>query len=124
MALSGAYRFSQQLCASIVANRLFGFWGGRHWWSLTGDLIDPGVPLPAPQRLANNIMHPTRHRVIDSGRRSFGLLMARFRGSTDQFSINCFNTSFRSSIAALYSQSSVKAISNCGRLERENLYFA
>ncbi len=64
-----------RICGSIAANSLVGCWCWRHCWSLTGGLFEPRELIPAPQRLPNNIMHPTRNREIDSGSRSFGRVM-------------------------------------------------
>jgi hypothetical protein len=60
MTITRTYPFLLQLRGSIAATSLFGCWGWRHSWSLTGDLIDPRELMPAPQRLPNNIMHSTR----------------------------------------------------------------
>ena len=80
MTLTRAYPFSLQLCGSIAANSLVGCWCWCHSWSLTGGLFEPRELIPAPQRFPNNIMHPTRHREIDSGSRSFGRVMMSARG--------------------------------------------
>jgi hypothetical protein len=69
MKLTRADPFSLQLRGSIAANGLVGCWGWRHAWSFTGGLFDHRELIPAPQRLPNNIMHPTRHREIGSGSR-------------------------------------------------------
>jgi hypothetical protein len=75
MKLTRAYPFSLQLRGSIAANSLVGCWCWRHSWSLTGGLFDPRELKLAPQRLSNNIMHPIRHKEIDSGSRPFGRVM-------------------------------------------------
>ena len=78
MTLTRAYPFSLHLCGSLEANSPVGCWCWRHSWSLTG-LFEPRELIPAPQRLPNNIVHPTRHREIDSGSRPFGRAMTSVR---------------------------------------------
>jgi hypothetical protein len=47
----------------------------RRRWSLTEDLLGSLERIPAPQRLPNNIIHPTRAREVASGNSCFGRVM-------------------------------------------------